>query len=72
MKPIWKARFSSESMKAGTRMRDDTSLGLAGCSSLVMSMNSCSSLSCTWENMKSRITATDRSRACCWVMRSAM
>ena len=24
------------------------------------------------ENMKSRITATDRSRACCWVMRSAM
>ena len=53
-KPISKARFSSEIMKAGTRMRSDMSSGVAGGGSPERSMNSFKSFSRTFFCMKPR------------------
>ena len=53
-KPISKARFSSEIMKAGTRIRSDISSGVAGGGSPDRSMNSFKSFSRTFFCMKPR------------------
>ncbi len=53
-KPISKARFSSEIMNAGTRMRSDISSGVAGGGSPERSMNSLRSFSRTFFCMKLR------------------
>ena len=63
-KPISNARFSSEIMKAGTRMRIDICSGVAGGGSRDRSMNSFKSFSRTFFCMKVRNGPPARSSAC--------
>ena len=53
-KPISKARFNSEIMNAGTRIRSDMSSGVAGGASPERSRNSFKSFSRTFLCMKAR------------------
>src|ERR1700744_4374232 len=59
-KPISKARFNSEIMKAGTRIRSDMSSGVAGGASPDRSMNSFRSFSRTFFCMKPHSGALQR------------
>src|SRR4030088_820366 len=62
-KPISKARFNSEIMKAGTRIRSDISSGVAGGGSPDRSHNSLRSFSRTFFSMKPRSGTEARCKA---------
>ncbi len=63
-KPIWKAVFSSETMKAGIRTSVGTSARVFGCLSCARLMNSSMSAVRVWRNMNWRIGTSARSSAC--------